>query len=88
MNEADIQRLDYDQYLDLKDKIDNISRIIDRISPAITLLINQKNMSHIEHVISNTDQTNISDLEEYCDEALHITLSTSNNDCSISQVAF
>lgn len=86
-NENDIQRFDYEQFLELKQKLDDISRIIDRLSPAVSMNLNDKNISDIETSILNVSSATIDEHDEHCDEQLLVTLPAANNDCGFSYVA-
>jgi hypothetical protein len=87
-NDADISRINYDQFLNLKEEIDNIRRKIDRLSPAVSITVKDDKISKIEDTIINQSQDFSADFEEFSDELLPITTPAANSDCSISHVAF
>lgn len=88
INEDDINRLDYNLFIDLQSKIDEISRIIDRMPQLVTLTINNKSMTNIENKILDQDTNTTAEIDEHCDEELPITVPAANADCSISEVAY
>lgn len=86
-NESDIQRFDYDQFLELKQKLDDISRMIDRMSPAVSFSQKNKQIQKLEAEILNADEAIDEDYDEHCDETLPVTMPAANNDCGFSEVA-
>jgi len=87
-NDADISRINYDQFLNFKEEIDDIRRKIDRLSPAVNIAVKDNQISKIEEIIVNQIQDLPTDFEEHSDEPLPITTPAANSDCSISYVAF
>jgi len=86
-NENDIQRFDYDQFLDLKEKLDDIARIIDRMSPVVAFSLRDNQIEKIETAILNADADAVEEYDEHCDELPTVTLPIATNDCSFSEVA-
>jgi hypothetical protein len=86
-DENDIQRCDYDQFLDLKQKLDDISRIIDRMSPVVLFSQKDEKLDQIETKIINTEEPALDEYDEHCDELLPVTMPAANTDCCFSNVA-
>lgn len=88
IDKNNISRFSYDQFLNLKDKLDDIAHIVDKMSPAIYLKVNDTNVSIIETHVSNATQNQSLEPEEHGDELLPITIPAANSDCNVSHVAF
>lgn len=86
-SESDIQRFDYEQFLELKQRLDDIARMIDRMSPAVFFSQKDAQIEKIEATILNTDAAVDEEYDEHCDEPLPVTMPAANNDCSFSEVA-
>lgn len=85
VSKNDIARLDYDQFLDLQRKLDEIARLFDRLSPAVTFTVRSRQVQDIENMI--IDAATATDHDEHCDEPLPVTMPAANSDCSFSEVA-
>ena len=61
INEDDIKRLGYDQYIKFKNDLSEIERIIDRSYPAIGLAIKEKKLEVLENHFSEIDDVDTDD---------------------------
>ena len=87
VNESDLSRLDYDQFQDLKQQIDDFSRVIDRLSPAVSFSQSDQKITEIENIIIDSDHSSSNDLSEHIDDMLPVIMPAANTDCRFSEVA-
>lgn len=86
VSKADITRLDCDQFIEMKQKLDDIAHIFDRLSPVVSISINNNHLSEIENIILNANTD--SEHDEHCDDLLPVTMPVATNSYSISEVAY
>lgn len=81
INPADLQRLSFDQFMDIKECLVDISRIIDRQPKCLSFNLKSTNLEKLEQFFMNTDSFIKPDDPEYCDDQLFVSMSTVNTDC-------
>ncbi len=55
IDEDDLQRFDFDQFLKLKESLDDIQRIVDRSAPAVSMKLHGKEIGRIEQLLIDAD---------------------------------
>lgn len=53
VSEVDLLRLDFEQFLKFKDSLDDVQRIIDRCSPAVSMNVSSKEIQRLEEKLVN-----------------------------------
>lgn len=86
-NESDLQRFDYNHLIELRQKLDDISRIIDRMPQAVLFKQKDDKLNHIEAAILNSCVENPDDNDQHCDQSLPVTMLAANTDSNFLDVA-